>query len=824
MSNVVQVVVDAQIGALVRKFETASAEVKKFGTSVQSSFAGMRNAMGNIGNLMGGFAAVKLIQVADEAALLSARLKDVTGSAKLASDAQGQLFSIAQRLQVGFGDLTGSFARMMPAVKEMGGGVAEASRLAEILATTARLSGASSAEAASSAIQFAQALGSGVLQGDELKSILENNQALARTLSSALGVSVGELKKMGAEGKLTSDVVANALLGKYDEIAKRSAELPNTVGGAWTRITNTFQQFVVAMEQGTGVFSGIADILNEIGKVLGAFAEALKNSGTAADGAGSKMSMFSTIVSVGGKSLALLIDVGRIVVQTLVVIGKTLGTVAVAFLNVFMGRWQAAVDTAKSGGKEIAAEYTNLTKLTRDVLEGGAGSVYAALGAQGAAAAKPATVKGLKKGKGAEDDSKKKKAKEAADPSFMSYYEGALDEAKRVASEEDALREYSKQKELAYWRNLLQYAQLSASDRLSITRKVADLEVAIRREGALQARALADEERAGSMQLALGAVEVRRAANKLALDSDKITRQQYVAGEMEMQAQIFQIQSAALKERMQLALKDPNSTPAERARLNNELLQLEQQFQINRTQIVSQLYQKQDQQNTALFTGMANSFSTSLEAMLLQAKTFQDAMRTLWNGLAAVFIRVLITEPLGQWIAMQAKMLAAKLGFGTAAAAADTATSAATVATKGAEASAVIGAEGAKAGAGAAASQAAIPIVGPGLAIAAMVATLAAVLALRSNLKSAAGGYDVPKGLNPMVQIHEEEMVLPKNLARGVRSMVAGGGDEGGGQQGRGGMTLNVSTMDARSFETFLSRNASKLLKVSEQQRRSFRA
>jgi hypothetical protein len=274
---------------------------------------------------------------------------------------------------------------------------------------------------------------------------------------------------------------------------------------------------------------------------------------------------------------------------------------------------------------------------------------------------------------------------------------------------------------------------------------------------------------------------------------------------------------------MQLALKDPNSTPAERARINNELLQLEQQFQINRTQIVSQLYQKQDQQNAALFNGMANSFSTSLETMMLQAKTFQDAMRTLWNGLATVFIRVLITEPLGQWIAMQAKMLAAKLGFGTASAAADTATSTATVAAKTAEASAVIGAEGAKAGAGAAASQAAIPIVGPGLAIAAMVATLAAVLALRSGLKSAAGGYDIGKGVNPMVQLHEEEMVLPKNLARGVRSMVAGG-EQGGGQQGRGAVNLHVSAMDAKSFETFLGRNANKLVKTLGQQQRNFRA
>jgi tape measure domain-containing protein len=819
MANVVEVVVGADITGLRKQFAVASAEVKQFGTGVKNAFAGIRDAMGNIGNLMGGFAAVKLIQVADEAALLSARLKDVTGSAKLASEAQGQLFNIAQRLQVGFADLTGSFARMMPAVRELGGGVNEASRLAEILATTARLSGASSAEAAASAIQFAQALGSGVLQGDELRSILENNQALARTLADALGVSVGELKKLGSEGKLTSDVVANALLGKYDEIARRSAELPNTVGGAWTRVTNEFQKFVGSVNDGTSVFSVLADVLNELARFLGAVSVSFSTTSAEAK----KLGTDTSVVNWGRtimETFAGIIDLARLVKQAFVSVGKDIGAVAAAIVQAVQGNFSTAAGILKQRSQDLAAE----SKVMADLWKGTGNSMLGTMRAQPEArAGGPATVGKLNKAKTGEDDSKKKKAKEAADPSFMSYYEGALDEAKRVASEEDALREYSKQKELAYWRNILQYAQLSASDRLAVSRKVADLEVAIRRDGALQARALADEERAGSLQLALGAVEVRRAANKLALDSEKITRQQYVAGEMEMQAQIFQIQSAALKERMQLALKDPNSTPAERARINNELLQLEQQFQINRTQIVSQLYQKQDQQNAALFNGMANSFSTSLETMMLQAKTFQDAMRTLWNGLATVFIRVLITEPLGQWIAMQAKMLAAKLGFGTASAAADTATSTATVAAKTAEASAVIGAEGAKAGAGAAASQAAIPIVGPGLAIAAMVATLAAVLALRSGLKSAAGGYDIGKGVNPMVQLHEEEMVLPKNLARGVRSMVAGG-EQGGGQQGRGAVNLHVSAMDAKSFETFLGRNANKLVKTLGQQQRNFRA
>jgi hypothetical protein len=80
------------------------------------------------------------------------------------------------------------------------------------------------------------------------------------------------------------------------------------------------------------------------------------------------------------------------------------------------------------------------------------------------------------------EDADKKTKKAAADPSFMQYYEAALAEERRLVSEKDALREYSKQQELAYWQTLLSQAQLSSADRLAIGRKVSALEVEVRRE------------------------------------------------------------------------------------------------------------------------------------------------------------------------------------------------------------------------------------------------------------------------------------------------------------------------------------------------------
>jgi hypothetical protein len=97
------------------------------------------------------------------------------------------------------------------------------------------------------------------------------------------------------------------------------------------------------------------------------------------------------------------------------------------------------------------------------------------------------------------------------------------------------------------------------------------------------------------------------------------------------------------------------------------------------------------------------------------------------------------------------------------------------------------------------ASIAAIPIIGPFLAPAAAIASLVGVLALGSSIKSAHDGYDVPAGVNPLTQLHAQEMVLPAELANQVRNSVGGSGG--------GGDTYHIHAMDSRSFTEFAERN-----------------
>jgi len=141
-----------------------------------------------------------------------------------------------------------------------------------------------------------------------------------------------------------------------------------------------------------------------------------------------------------------------------------------------------------------------------------------------------------------------------------------------------------------------------------------------------------------------------------------------------------------------------------------------------------------------LWNRIGESFGGALNGMITGAQTWRSALASIFQQVADAFLQQIVIQPFQQWIAMQARMLALKLGFIQQEQTVDAAASAAKVAQKTTETTAVVSMDAAKAGAGAAASQASIPYVGPALAVAAMVAMVAAVMALLGGIKKFASG------------------------------------------------------------------------------------
>ncbi len=220
--------------------------------------------------------AQEIVQIADAWNMMAARLKLATAGQREFTTAQTALFDIAQRIGVPIQETATLYGKLQQAVRMLGGEQQQALTITESISQALRISGASANETQSALLQFGQALSAGVLRGEEFNSVVENSPRLAQALADGLNVPIGRLRKMAEEGRLTADVVVNALLSQKDKLANEYAQLPATVSQALERLRNAFGQYVNQVDQATGFTSKLAGALTWLAQNLDAVMQWLK--------------------------------------------------------------------------------------------------------------------------------------------------------------------------------------------------------------------------------------------------------------------------------------------------------------------------------------------------------------------------------------------------------------------------------------------------------------------------------------------------------------------------------------------------------------------
>lgn len=205
---------------------------------------------------------------------IEARLKLATSTSAEFAAAQASVFRIASTVGAPLAETATLYTRMAPVLKEVGYEQRQVSDLAEIVAKSLRLSGAGAAESASTMLQFAQAMGSGVLRGDEFNSLMENSPVLMRNLAKGMDVPIGQLRKMAEEGELSSKKVAESLLKMKDQIDKDFSQLPVSVSQAWQRLANAVQIGIGEMDKASETTAVLARGLEFVRENLDSVAKA----------------------------------------------------------------------------------------------------------------------------------------------------------------------------------------------------------------------------------------------------------------------------------------------------------------------------------------------------------------------------------------------------------------------------------------------------------------------------------------------------------------------------------------------------------------------
>ncbi|MGY8624346.1 tape measure protein [Chromobacterium violaceum] len=248
-----------------QKGERVERSILSFADSATKSFSQARSAALSMVTAYASInSATELIRLADAWTMISARLEVVTGSTRRAIAAQRELFEMSQRTQTDLQSNAAMFARTSQSMSEMGKSYLDTVKLTQAVGQGLAIGGASTQESSATMLQLSQALGSGVLQGDEFRSLMENAPYLMQKLADAIGVPKGELKKLSSEGKLTSEVVANALLKASDQISKDAEKIPQTASRGMQYLTNSFGKFIDEQNRATGASAALGSAAKQL--------------------------------------------------------------------------------------------------------------------------------------------------------------------------------------------------------------------------------------------------------------------------------------------------------------------------------------------------------------------------------------------------------------------------------------------------------------------------------------------------------------------------------------------------------------------------------
>ena len=234
-------------------------------------------------NLLGfSFTAAAAIDFADSITNVNNKLKQVTGSGAEFNRVQKQLYTIANQTGSAIADTTTLFQKMSLAQDTAGLTGAGVIKMTELVSKQMATVGMTTQETSSFLTQFGQAMSSGRLQGDEFRSMMETNVPMMKMLADSMGVTIGELKILGSEGKITAKDLTDAFLGSTAQIEKAAGQIDMTIGKAFTVLKNNAMQAFGEMESGSLVVKGIteailllADNLKEAIKLALAFVVAL---------------------------------------------------------------------------------------------------------------------------------------------------------------------------------------------------------------------------------------------------------------------------------------------------------------------------------------------------------------------------------------------------------------------------------------------------------------------------------------------------------------------------------------------------------------------
>ncbi|MFG3922943.1 tape measure protein [Acinetobacter baumannii] len=204
---------------------------------------------------------------------LQNRLKLVTNNQVELNKATEDTFRIAQKTYSAWDSVLQVYQRFSDNAKTLNLTMDDTARLTETVSKAVAISGASAEAADAALVQFGQALASGTLRGEELNSVMEQTPALAKAIAQGMGITVGQLRSVAAEGKITSKEIVKALKNAQDDVDALFAKTDITIGQSLTLLNNEIIKFVGEAGKGSGAAQVLAGSIQTLASNLDLIAD-----------------------------------------------------------------------------------------------------------------------------------------------------------------------------------------------------------------------------------------------------------------------------------------------------------------------------------------------------------------------------------------------------------------------------------------------------------------------------------------------------------------------------------------------------------------------
>ncbi|HFI8181736.1 TPA: tape measure protein [Escherichia coli] len=267
--------IEADVSGLLKAHGKANKSLDSIGNSATNAAKKMDELQTNINRVAGAIAASLVVDwgkaflvAADNMSQLNARIERLTGSAATASQTMQNLMRISSATGGSLQDTAKLWETLSTALRDTGATNGQIIQLTETLQKIGRIGGSSTEEMANALRQFGQSISSGTVRAEEFNSILEQMPELARQIAAGMGVSIGELRQLMLDGKLTAEDALNAIQKQTGSVNAEFEKLPRTLAQANTALTNSFLSMIDSVNQATGASTGLVAVIDSMTAAL----------------------------------------------------------------------------------------------------------------------------------------------------------------------------------------------------------------------------------------------------------------------------------------------------------------------------------------------------------------------------------------------------------------------------------------------------------------------------------------------------------------------------------------------------------------------------